>query len=67
MDRARLTGMLMSRQTAEAQDCRRLSATKFIAATDWDTLESHEQEYLRCYSVGGSQPGRAGRARAVQR
>ena len=54
MDRARLTGMLMSRQTAEAQDCRQLSATKFIAATDWDTLESHEQEYLRCYSVSAA-------------
>lgn len=54
MDRTHLTGMLLSRQAAEAQDCRQLSATKFIATTDWDALESHEQEYLRCYSVSAA-------------
>ncbi|WJY98341.1 DUF559 domain-containing protein [Corynebacterium fournieri] len=54
MDRARLAGMLLSRQAAEGQDCRQLSATKFIATADWDGLASHEREYLRCYSVSAA-------------
>ena len=39
---------------SEQQVCERLSATKFIATSDWQALKRHEQEFLRCYAVGAA-------------
>ncbi len=39
---------------ADQQVCEKLSATKFIATSDWQALKRHEQEFLRCYAVGAA-------------
>lgn len=51
MNYAHLRALLVPRGRVHEQTCVRLSATKFIRSTDWATLKSFEQEYLRCYAA----------------
>lgn len=52
MKNTELRNLLLSRGQAQHQECVKLSATKFIAAEDWNQLKRYQQEYLRCYSAG---------------
>lgn len=54
MDQIQLLGLLMARGDVEKQECVKLSATKFIAASDWHQLKRYEQEFLRCYAAAAS-------------
>lgn len=52
MDRSALVARLIRPGRADEQECRRLSATKFIAEADWRVLRDHEREFLQAYAVG---------------
>lgn len=63
MDRDELVAKLIKQGEADRQRTVKLSKTKFIAQTDWEQLEPHEKEFLRCYAIGAA----AGKAVLVGR
>ena len=52
MDYVKLRNLLLSRGQAHQSDCVKLSATKYIRASDWEQLKRYEQNYLKCYASG---------------
>lgn len=52
MDFVKLRNLLSSRGQAHQSDCVKLSATKYIRASDWEQLKRYEQDYLKCYASG---------------
>ena len=52
MDYVKLRNLLLSRGQAHQSDCVKLSATKYIRASDWEQLKRYEQDYLKCYASG---------------
>lgn len=52
METHALIALLVRPGAADQQLCEKLSATRFIAASDWNALRRHEREYLRCYAHG---------------
>ncbi|WP_273413572.1 endonuclease domain-containing protein [Corynebacterium appendicis] len=51
MDNLGLRELLVPRGHAHHYACIKLSATKYIRASDWAELKRFEQEYLKCYAV----------------
>lgn len=51
MKNIELRDLLLPRGQAQHQECVKLSATKFIAAEDWNQLKRYQQNYLRCYAI----------------
>lgn len=52
MDRRALIALLVRPGKAHEATCRQLSASKFIAESDWTQLKKHEREFLRTYAAG---------------
>lgn len=52
MDRRALIALLVRPGKAHETTCRQLSASKFIAESDWSQLKKHEREFLRTYAAG---------------
>lgn len=52
MDKYALIKLLIRPGDADKQPCKKLSATKFIAQSDWEKLQRHEAEFLRAYAMG---------------
>lgn len=52
MDKDALLARLVRPGRADEQECRKLSANKFIAEVAWRQLASHERYFLRAYASG---------------
>lgn len=56
MDKHALINLLIRPGDADKQPCKKLSANKFIAESDWETLGRHEAEFLRAYAMSAASP-----------
>lgn len=54
MDRRALVALLIRPGKADELACRKLSASKFIAESDWEPLKPYEREFLRAYAAGAA-------------
>lgn len=52
IDRDALVALLLRPGQAHAQPSVKLSATRWIAAEEWDRLKPHEREFVRAYATG---------------
>ncbi|GEM_PF-472942 len=54
IDRDALVALLLRPGQVHAQPSVKLSATRWIAAEEWDRLKPHEREFVRAYATGVS-------------